>query len=251
MARWIFLPLGVVLLATASLVSFQWAKSSVAKDIYRERLTGLETDLKTLSADYNRLTDKYNHLTSRFNDLADQYNEAITPRPVTELWVEEGIVCLVVRKGDGEIVRIPTGFNVREKEKRVYVDYLVVDQRVMIFVAFEFNQKPGEVPVPMDKVVYIDPDLLEIEKNLKQRPLGKGISVAGKPDGRYVVTATTNGSLDLTRIDPDADVELEKTPKIKHFDPVTRRVEIREQYKEIQEDVSSIGVGDVWRHLTD
>jgi len=140
---------------------------------------------------------------------------------------------------------------VREPDKRVYVDYLVVDQRVMIFVAFEFNQKPGEVPVPRDKVVYIVPELLEIEKNLKQRPLGKGISVAGKPDGRYVITATTSGSLDLTPVDPDAEVELEKTPKIKPFDPVTRRIEIREQYTEVQEDVSSIGVGDVWRHLTE
>ena len=109
MAKRVLLPLCVLVLGIAALVGYQWARSSVAKDIYRERLTRLQAD---------------------YRQLAEQYNQAITPRPVTELLVEDGTVCVVVRKGDGELIRVPTTFNAWEDE--LFVDYALVDGRLLI-----------------------------------------------------------------------------------------------------------------------
>ena len=216
MAKWVFLPIGAVALGICALLGYQWAKSSVAKDIYRERLTVLQDD---------------------YEDLAEQYNQAITPRPVTELLVEDGIVCIGVRKGTGELIRVQTDFNIRENQ--VYVDYIVVDQRLLIRRAFEFHQTNA---VPPDKVVYVDPDLLEVDWDPKRIPYGQAISCSRLADGRYIVSVTGDGALGLKKIGMDDPINLATQPRIEEFKPVDQRAD---------QDVERIGVGDVWRYITD
>ncbi len=215
MAKWIVLPLTLAILGLATLAGYQWAKASVAQDIYRDRLSHLQQD---------------------YQQLATQYNQAVTPRPVTELLVEEGIVCLAVRKGDGQVVRIPTTFNVRLN--RVYVDYLLVDQRLMIFRAFEFNTVNA---VPPDKVVTIDPALLDLEGDLERVPFGKSLSCRNLPDGRYLISVTGDGSLGLKPVSADEPIQLTTHPPIKEFAPVDEQA---------HDEVESITFGDVWRSLT-
>jgi len=215
MANRLFLLLALIGSALAAIAGYHWAKANVAQDVYHDRLVGLQDDYKR---------------------LAEQYNQAVTPRPVTELWVEEGNVCVVVRKGD-EIVRVPTDFDVRKNE--VYVDYILADQRLLIRRVFEMNKVTG---VPPDKIVTVDKDLLEVDWDPQRVPYGLSLSFSGREDGRYLISATHNGSLSLKQIDEDSEVKLATRPPIKQFEPVDEQAHAA---------VDAIGFGDVWKHLTD
>jgi hypothetical protein len=213
MGKWVFLPLAAVALGLATLLSYQWAKSSVAQNIYRDRLTSLQED---------------------YQQLAEQYNQAITPRPVTELLVDDQMVCILVRKGDGELVRVPTPFNGWKND--VYVDYVLADGRLLIRRVFEI--KNGQ---DTSKPVQVDADLVDVQWG-DAVPFGKAIYRSRMEDGRWVVSVTGDGSLTLKRVGDDEPVELATQPKVGEFEPVNERAD---------EAVERIGVGDVWRHLTD
>lgn len=216
MTKRVVLPLSVITLCMATFAGYQWAKASVAQEIYRDRLTSLQAD---------------------YQQLAQQYNQAVTPRPVTELLIEDGKVCVIVRKGDGELVRVPTPFNA--KENQVYVDYIVADSRLLIRRVFEFHKVNA---VPPDKVIYVDPDLLEIQWDPEKIPYGKALSSSNMADGRYVISVTGDGSLGLKKVSEDTTITLTSRPKVKEYEPVDERAD---------EAVDRIGVGDVWRHLVD
>jgi hypothetical protein len=213
MRKWVFLPLTAAALGIAALLGYQWAKASVAQDIYRDRLAGLQAD---------------------YQQLAEQYNQAITPRPVTELLVENQKICVLVRKGDGELVRVPTPFNGWEND--VYVDYVLADGRLLIRRVFEI--KNGQ---DTSKPVQVDADLVDVQWG-DAVPFGKAIYRSKMADGRWVVSVTGDGSLTLKRVGNDEPVELATQPKIEKFDPVDERAD---------EAVERIGVGDVWQYLTD
>ena len=213
MAKRIFLPLALIALGAATVAGYQWAKASVAQDIYRDRLTSLQAD---------------------YQQLAKEYNQAITPRPVTELLVEEGKVCIIVRKGDGEIIRKQTPFNAWENE--VYVDYLLVDGRLLIRRVFEIREDEAS-----SKPFIIDGELVEVDWEAQQIPYGKAIYKGHMPDGRWVISVTGDGSLGLKQVSESTEIELEVQPKVKEYEPIDERAD---------EAVEKIGVGDVWRHLT-
>lgn len=214
MAKRVFLPLSLVAICIASLAGYQWAKSNVAKDIYRDRLTSLQAD---------------------FQALAQQYNQAITPRPVTELLVEDGTVCVIVRKGDGELVRVPTTFNAWEDE--LFVDYALVDGRLLIRRVFDEHTAARS-----DKAVVIDPELVEVDWTDPAIPFGKAIYRSKMADGRWVISVTGDGSLGLKQVSEDTTITLAVQPEVKKFEPVDERAD---------EAIEKIGVGDVWRHLID
>lgn len=213
MAKRVFLPLSLIALVAATLLGYQWAKASVAQEIYRDRLTSLQAD---------------------FQQLANQYNQAITPRPVTELLVEDQTVCVLVRKGDGELIRVPTPFNAWEND--VYVDYVLADGRLLIRRVFEI--KNGQ---DTSKPVQVDSDLVEVQWG-DAVPFGKAIYRSKMDDGRWVVSVTGDGSLTLKRVGDTENIELATHPEVKKFDPVDERT---------NEAVERIGVGDVWNYLTD
>eukprot|EP00752_Nemacystus_decipiens_P013530 g11988.t1 len=214
MTKRVVLPLSVVALGIAALLGYQWAKSSVAQEIYRDRLTRLQSDYKA---------------------LAEQYNQAITPRPVTELLVEDGTVCVIVRKGDGELVLVPTTFNAWEDE--LFVDYALVDGRLLIRRVFDEHTAARS-----DRAVVIDPDLVEVDWEDPAIPFGKAIYRSRMADGRWVISVTGDGSLGLKQIGDDTAVTLTAQPEVKKYEPVDERAD---------EAVDRIGVGDVWRHVVD
>lgn len=215
MAARLFLPLALVAACIAAIAGYQWARASVAQDIYRDRLVLLQDEYRA---------------------LAEQYNQAVTPRPVTELLVEDGRVCVIVRKGD-ELIRVPTDFDVRKNE--VYVDYILADQRLLIRRVFEFHRT---LAVPPDKVVYVDKELLEVDWDSERVPFGKSLSFSRRPDGRYIISVTGDGSLGLKQVSDDEPVALQTRPTVKEFEPIDERA---------KEQVDAIGFGDVWRYMTD
>lgn len=214
MAKQVFLPLSVVALGIAAIVGYQWAKANVAKDIYRDRLTSLQTE---------------------YEELAGQYNQAITPRPVTELLVEDGTVCVIVRKGDGQLVRVPTTFNAWEDE--LFVDYALVDGRLLIRRVFDEHTAARS-----EQAVVIDPELVEVDWTNPTIPFGKAIYRSKMADGRWIISVTGDGSLGLKQVSDDTTVALEAEPEVKKFEPVDERAD---------EAVEQIGIGDVWKHLRD
>lgn len=214
MAKQLFLPLSLIALGVAAIAGYQWARANVAKDIYRDRLTSLQAE---------------------YEDLAQEYNQAITPRPVTELLVEDGTVCVIVRKGDGELVRVPTTFNAWEDE--LFVDYALVDGRLLIRRVFDEHTAARS-----DKAVVIDPDLVEVDWQDPGIPFGKAIYRSRMADGRWIISVTGDGSLGLKQVSEDIPVTLTAEPEIKKFEPIDERAD---------EAVEKIGVGDVWKHLTD
>ena len=213
MAKRVFLPLSLIALVAAALLGYQWAKASVAQEIYRDRLTSLQAD---------------------YEQLANQYNQAITPRPVTELLVESQKICVLVRKGDGELIRVPTPFNAWEND--VYVDYVLADGRLLIRRVFEI--KNGK---DTSKPVQVDSDLVEVQWG-DAVPFGKAIYRSKMADGRWVVSVTGDGSLTLKRVGDTATIELATQPEVKKFAPIDERT---------NEAVERIGVGDVWHYLMD
>lgn len=214
MAQRLFLPLSLAAVAIAVLAGYQWARASVAQNIYRNRLVALQDEHR---------------------ELAKQYNQAITPRPVTELLVEEGKVCIVVRKGDGELVRVPTTFNAWEDE--LFVDYALVDGRLLIRRVFDEHTAANS-----DQAVMIDPELVEVDWANPTIPFGKAIYRSRMSDGRWIISVTGDGSLGLKQIGKNTKIELTSKPPIEEYEPIDERA---------LEDVESIDIGDVWRHLID
>lgn len=214
MAQRLFLPLSCIGLALAAIAGYQWARASLAQEIYRDRLVGLQ--------------DEHRQLT-------EQYNQAVTPRPVTELLVEDGIVCVTINKGGGEVVRVPTPFNAWENE--LFVDYALVDGRLLIRRVFDEHTAARS-----EKTVVVDPKLVEVDWDSPAIPYGKAIYRSRMADGRWIISVTGDGSLGLKQVADEAPVQLETRPAVKAFEPID---------KQANQDVASIGVGDIWRHLTD
>jgi len=214
MAARLFLPFVLIGMVLATVAGYQWARSEVAQDIYRDRLVLLQNDYRA---------------------LAERYNQAVTPRPVTELLIEDGKVCVVVRKGDGERVEIPTPFNAWEDE--LFVDYALVDGRLLIRRVFDEHTAARS-----EKTVVVDPELVEVDWQNPSIPFGKAIYRSRMSDGRWIISVTGDGSLGLKKIDDDAKVLLETQPKVQEFAPVDEQA---------KEDIESIGVGEVWQYLTD
>ncbi|MEO0475981.1 MAG: hypothetical protein AAF085_08460, partial [Planctomycetota bacterium] len=72
-------------------------------------------------------------------------------------------------------------------------------------------------------------------------PFGKAIYRSRMADGRWIISVTGDGSLGLKQIDEDTPVQLAIKPQVKKFEPVDGRAD---------EAVERIGLGDVWKHLT-
>lgn len=199
--------LAALLLGAMSLAGYQWAKASVASDVYRDRLDGLHAE---------------------YTQLAEEYNQAVTPRPVTELLVENGKISIVVRTGHGEET-IPTPYRA---DREVFVDYALIDGRLLIRRVFDDQTAP----------VYatpIDEELLEVDWDAPGAMYGKAI-YRRLEEGRWVVSVTGDGSLGLKRLADGEDPELTARPAVREYSPTALPDE---------NDPERIGIGDVWRHL--
>ena len=204
----IVLLLSALLLGALSLAGYQWARASVASDVYRDRLADIQHE---------------------YAQLADEYNQAVTPKPVTELLVEGGEISVIIRDGDGEERTIPTRFRA---EREVFVDYALIEGRLLIRRIFDEDTAPKYATL-------IDDALLEVDWDAPGAMYGKAI-YRRLEDGRWVVSVTGDGSLGLKRLEPDGERELSRHPTVREYAPVDAPD---------AEDTQRIGAGDVWRHL--
>ena len=187
MAHKLTLSIAVLLLGAIFFAGFQWVKTSVAREVYRDRLEGLHQE---------------------YAQLAEQYNQAITPKPVTELLVKDGRISVVIRDGTGKQT-LPTPYHA---DREVFVDYALIDGRLLIRRVFDEATAP-RYATPIDE------DLLEVDWDSPGAMYGKVI-YRRLDDGRWVISVTGDGSLGLARLDDDQHPELTARPTVREYSPV-------------------------------
>ncbi len=193
----------VIVLVTAGVLGFRMVRNQIEADVYRDRLVALNTQHEA---------------------LRERYNQAVRKTAITELIVGEENVDVHIRTIDGRDQTIKTPANPHEE---VYVDYALIDGRLWIRRIYDETTAPKEG-------MYIDSDLIDIDWDAQGASHGKAIYKRMKP-GRYVVTLTASGSLELVACNDCDKIELAAAPEIREFEPLD----------EAEQRVEGIGVGEV------
>lgn len=189
-----------LLVLGAAAAGYQWARSRVLTGLYAERLEGL-------SQEYAR--------------LMEQYDQAVEASAVTEILVDpDHRVSVVVRSTAGILRRIETPFDGRNE---LHVDFVVQAGRLFIRRVYDERTPPRHG-------LLVDPELAELDWS--DPAVARGLSVyRGRlVPGRWLVTTTGNGALDLERA-PTPPVPLEAAPRIRNFEAVEEAIE--EDYRQV------------------
>ena len=201
-----------ILLALAAIVivaaGYKLLEALVVEDIYRDRL-------EDLGQEYER--------------LRGQYNAAVEKTAVTELWVEEKSVEVVVMTAAGELARIPTPYDPSEE---IHVDFVVLDSRLWI-------RRVHDGKTPPSQGVLIDPKLANVPWDDAGEVRGLTI-YRPLSEGRWIVSVTGNGALSLEKKPEGDPAQLAPPPELRTFDQV-REV--------LRHDLADVGFMDVLRVL--
>lgn len=190
----------------AGFLGYRFVRADLAAHVYKARLVSLAADYETLRG---------------------TYNEAIKRAAVTELVVKDKSLSLRVRGPAGVIREIPTNF---DPSGEIYIDYVVVDQRLWIRRVFDSNTAPGAALV-------IDPEFKDVDWDDPAAGHGKAV-YRRLGEGRWVVSVSGDGSLGLARA--TSEVDLRAAPRLKDYSTV--EIEARAQ-------ADRIGPGEVWGWL--
>jgi hypothetical protein len=188
----VMLSAGVLVLAgVASVFTWRSLKADVEARVYRDRLHAL---------------------TGEYESLRGLYNDAVRRTAITELVVDDAKRLSVrVRNASGLIKEIPTSL---DPTREVYVDYVMIDNRLLIRRVFD--QK-----TPPERGVVIEPELAAVDWDDPAAVHGKAVyRVLG--EGRWVITATAGGALGLSRAPGDAEADLLPAPRVRSFDELER-----------------------------
>lgn len=179
--------------------AFAWARGRVLSDLYRERLAGIARE---------------------YEALRSRYNEAVEKSAVTELVVEEGRIAVVVRGSDQVLRTLPTEL---DPKREVHVDFVVWDGRLFIRRLYDDQTAPKDG-------FLVDPKLSTLDWN--NPALARGLSVyrGDLAEGRWVVTTSGNGALELTKV-TGASPELKSAPPVRDYAQIEK--ELDEKAKEV------------------
>lgn len=169
-------------------------------------------------------------LSESYDALRDTYNESVRRSAVTELLVKDGSLSVRVRAPDGQVREVPTPYDPRGE---IYVDFVVVDGRLWIRRVFDAQTPPAQG-------VVIDPALGAVAWNENAAQVGKAVYRA-LDEGRWIVSVTGQGALGLVRA-PGGATDLVRAPDVKDYEAVAA---------EADDEVGRIGLGEMWRHLTE
>lgn len=190
---------------------YRFTKSQVEADLYKDKLTSLRADYESLRTDFNK---------------------AVKKTAVTELMVEgDGSIHVVFVNLDGSECTVATPFKMGSE---IYVDFIVVDGRLMLRRVFDENTRPKEA-------LLIDPALQKVDWQSGKAQRGSAIYAQLNKQGRWVVSVTGNGSLEIVHRAPAAQRNpLIAAPAVKEFPQID---------KELNEKFDEIGFGDVFDAL--
>lgn len=200
------------LFAGGGYLGYRSVRSDIAASVYRERLAALADQYESLRANYN---------------------QAVRKTAVTELLVKDGKLSIAIRAADGSRRVIDTKLDPRQE---IYVDYIVLDGRLLIRRVFD-SWTP-----PMSAMV-LDQELEEIDWNDPRADHGKAVYRA-LSEGRWIISVTGSGSLGLVRLG-DADApgapDLQRSPEVRDFSEVV---------KQADDQLRDLGPGEVWKWAT-
>lgn len=176
--------------------------------------------------------DKLAALASEYESLRVRYNQAVQQTAVTELVVTEEDVDVIVRGVDGILQRIDTEL---DPDREVHIDFVVKNGRLFIRRLYDDETAPASGQT-------IDPDLVGID--WQDPAVARGLTVyrGELAPGRWVVSTTGNGALDLVPVEDDADVGLRAAPPVHTYEEVEQ---------EIAADLQRVSAGDVLRRGLD
>lgn len=198
----------IAVVGAAALFGYQLLRADLAAEVYRERLESLATD-------YDR--------------LRESFNEVVTRTAVTELLVEQGAVAVRVRTAAGEVATLPTPFT---GDDEIHVDYVIRDGRLLIRRVYDERTPPADAFV-------VDPALARIDWDAPGTRHGTTI-YRTLGEGRWVITVTANGSLDLVRAAEDDPIELAAEPPVRDYDQIEAQA---------RDEIGRIGPGAVFRRM--
>jgi len=191
--QWINLIVFLSVVIVGAVFGYQFLASRVAAEVYGEKLADLHAE---------------------YADLVEQYNRAVRRTAVTELRVEDGQLSVVVRTADGRQTVVPTEL---DPEKEIYVDFVVIDSRLVIRRLFDAEQGTREAVVLDEELERIDWDDANVSHGISiYRPLG---------EGRWVVSVSGEGALTLREIEGEEQVELARAPELGSFDELESELE--------------------------
>ncbi|MDX2115660.1 MAG: hypothetical protein SFZ24_08585 [Planctomycetota bacterium] len=194
-----------ILAAGGGYLGYRMLRSEIAAEIYRDRLASLARD---------------------YEGLREQYNEAVRQSAVTELVVEGSKLRVALRDRSGTIREVETPV---DPSREVYVDYAVVDGRLLIRRVFDAKTPP-------EKAFVLDEALSDVNWNAPGAGTGKAV-YRTLEEGRWVVSVTGNGALGLVRSPSDERPPLVSAPQIRTYE---------QELKASDEATSAIGWRDIW-----
>lgn len=174
-------------LSALAALAWQWGKTAVDRDAYRQRLA--------------RLQDDYNH-------LAADYNQAIARTAVCEVRSDAGKLRVVVRTADGQTEEHPLPF---DPAREIHFDFACLENRLQIRRVYDDLTPPAQGALIQSKLARID-----WGKHTEDRGL---VLYRPVPDGRYTVQVSGNGALTLEPLDAAAIGRLEHAPLLRRFEP--------------------------------
>ncbi|MGP1347875.1 MAG: hypothetical protein ACTS3F_14555 [Phycisphaerales bacterium] len=192
----------------ACVLAFRLVRADVSAEAYKRQLTTLA---------------------SSYNDLRSTYNNAVRRMAVTELLVEDDRLSVLIRAADGAVQKFDTPLDPNEE---VFVDYVVIDNRLWIRRVFDSNTPPAQG-------LLIDPALADIDWNSDRANHGKTV-YRSLDEGRWIIDITRDGSLGLRRADTAEPSRLVPPPELIEHEPIEHAVE---------ESLKNMTLSDVWKAL--
>ncbi len=201
----------IAITVVAFVLGYNFMRSNIAADLYRDRL---------------REAVKKNEA------LRQTFNEAVKKTIVTELLVQDDeSICVVFVSADNTERVVPTPFRMGAV---VYVDFIVLDNRVFLRRVYDEDTKPSEA-------LFIDPQMQTIDWKKVDDLQGNAPFARLNKKGRWTVSVTGNNALQLTKADDTARRQpLTYAPTVKDYDEIEKEMEAR---------IEEIGVGDVIRSI--
>jgi len=179
--------------AITAVVGLKIAKAETANQVYRDRLSDLSTDYKSLAA---------------------QYNQAVRQTAVTELIVKDRKITVEIRTIEGEQETIETPCNA---DKEIYVDFALIAGRLWIRRVFDADTPPSQATI-------INPKLANVDWDAEGALVGQAV-YRQLDEGRWIVNAAGDGALALTRVDDDQIINLSPPPTVKAYEEVQSQVD--------------------------
>ena len=179
--------------AITTVVGLKIAKAQAANMVYQDRIRELSTDYESLAA---------------------QYNQAVRQTAVTELIVKDRKITVEIRTIEGEQETIQTPCNA---DKEIYVDFALIAGRLWIRRVFDADTPPSQATIINPKLANIDWD--------SEGPLVGQAVYRQLDEGRWVVNASGDGGLALTKVDDDQIINLSPPPSIQAYEEVQSQVD--------------------------